>query len=384
MLDAVRKTSGIERLKLALGVRSTLLTWRDYMVMISKKTIAFILLLCAIPVLSAGCGKQNTLELSGTIESTQYDAGSEVAGKIIKIEKQEGEPVKQGEILAVIDSGVQELAVRQQEAVVKMKEAKLDELKAGTRPEQLEQAEAASKSADLAARNAQTAVDTAKITYDYLLEKYNKAKSLYNSDSTSQNDLIDAKYKVDTAKQQLDVVQKQLLSAQAQLQSANAQVALLQKGYTSQSIKAAEADLEQTNIMLEQARLILGKYQVKVPVDGTLILKNVSLGDMVNTGTSIGTISDLNDLWIRVYIQQRDLKLVSLNQELLLRVQALNGSTVKGKIIYIADKAEFTPKNTETSDAKENTVFQVKIKVMERVGELKPGMTVDAIIPLGG
>jgi HlyD family secretion protein len=347
------------------------------------KYILPVLFIITAMLLSVGCEQPTALELSGTIESTQIDAGSEVAGKIIKIEKVEGDQVKKGDVIAVIDSSMQELVVKQQEAVVKLKEARLDEIKAGTRPEQLEQAKSAARSADLAAKNAQTAVDTAKTTYDYWVEKYNNVKSLYDSNTAAESELLDTKYKVDTAKQQLDVAQKQLKSAQAQLQSANSQVSLLEKGATSQSIKAAEADLEQSTIMLEQAKLVLSKYQVKAPVDGTFILNNVDIGDMVNTGTSTGTISDLNNLWIRIYIQQKDLKLISLNRELDLRAQSLNGKTIKGKIVYIADKAEFTPKNTETSDSKENTVFQVKIKILERVNELKPGMTVDAIIPLG-
>ena len=191
----------------------------------------------------------------------------------------------------------------------------------------------------------------------------------------------DAKYKVDTAKQQLDIAGKQLESLKSQMKSAQAQLDLLEKGSTSQTIKAAEADLEQSRIQLEQNELVLEKYRVKAPIDGVYTLKNVHIGDLVNTGTSVATISDLQDLWVNVFIPQRYLNKVTLNQELELRVKALDSGTVKGRIVRIADKAEFTPKNTETDEAKENTVFKVKIKIVEKVDKLKPGMTVDAIIP---
>ncbi|HEX9060976.1 MAG TPA: efflux RND transporter periplasmic adaptor subunit, partial [Clostridia bacterium] len=122
----------------------------------------------------------------------------------------------------------------------------------------------------------------------------------------------------------------------------------------------------------------------KAPVDGTYILKNVNIGDMVNVGSSIGTISDLNDLWLKVHIPQRNIGAVKLNQEVELKSISLPGEPIKGKIIFISDKAEFTPKDTETSEAKENTVFMIKIKVMNNIEKLKPGMSLDAFLPSGG
>ena len=346
------------------------------------RNILAITLTCSTILMLSGCGEAKSLELSGTIESTQVDVFSEASGKIIKLDKEEGDAVKQGDIVAELDGRLQELAVKQQEAVVKLKTAKLDELKAGTRPQQLEQAEAAAKSANLAVKNAGTGVDTAKTSYDYVLEKYNNVKSLYDSKNASENDLLDAKYKVDTAGQQLDVAKKQLESARAQLESANAQLDLLKKGSTSQTIQAAEADLEQSRAALEQSKLTLEKYKIKSPLDGTFITRNAELGEIINAGASAGTVSDLGNLWMYVYIQQKYLNKITLNQELSLRVKALDGSLVKGKIVFISADAEFTPKNTETDEARENTVFKVKIKILERVNELRPGMTADAIIPL--
>ena len=343
-------------------------------------TAAILILFFTLPL--SGCSKSNILELSGTVESTQIDCNAEVAGKVVKLEKDEGDAIKAGDVIAVLDSSFQELAVKQQEALVKLKQARLDELKAGTRPEQLEQAEAAVKSAEFAVKNAQTGVDTASTSYNYWLEKYENVKSLLDSNSASENDLLDAKYKLDTSKQQLDVAQKQLKSTQAQLQSVQSQLALLKKGSTNQAVQAAEADLEQSQAALDQAELILSKYQVKAPASGTLLIKNVEMGDMVNTGTNVGTLSDLTDLRIKVYIQQKNLKSISLGQELDLSIQAFDGRTVKGKITYISHQAEFTPKNVETDDAKENTVFKVKIKILDNMASLKPGMTANAIIPL--
>ena len=382
----------------------------------------------------SGCSKADTLVLSGTIESTQIDANSEVVGKLIQLQKDEGTTVKAGDVLATVDSSLQELVVKQQEAVVKLKQANLealklgsrsqqiqqanaavkaakanlDELKAGTRPEQLRQSEADVEALNTSVSNAETAVNSAQINYNYLWDKYNTLKSLYGSNAASENDLSDAKFKVDTANQQLISAQDQLKTAQAKLQSAQAQLDylkngasdqaiqvaqanyeqaqaaldLLNSGSTEQSIEAGEADLEQSQAVLEQAKVNLGKYQIKSPIDGTYLLRNANIGDIVNIGTSIGTISYLTDLTVKVYIPQRNINLIALNQEIALKTLSLPGKTIKGKITFIASEAEFTPKNIETSEAKENTVFQLKMKIMDNIESLRPGMTVDAYIPL--
>lgn len=334
------------------------------------------------PALFSGCTGPTHLELSGTLESTQINANSEVMGKIIDLKKNEGDKVNKDEIIAVIDSSVQKLVVKQQEAVVKLKRARLEDLTAGTRPEQLDQAQAAIRTAEITIKTAQTGIDTATTNYNYLLEKYNNAKSLHSSGSISDDLLSDAKYKLDVAKQQLENAKKQYSVSKEQVNSTKAQLALLKSGSTKQTIIAAEADLEQTEIMLEQARLVLSKYEVKAPVSGTIVLSNVSMGDIVNTGAGIASISDLTDLWVSVYVPQTDLQLVSLGQKLDLRISAIGDKTVKGSVTYISSEAEFTPKNTETNEAKQNTVFKLKVQLEESNETLKPGMTAEVLIPL--
>lgn len=340
-----------------------------------------IVVIALITILFSACSQQKNILLSGTIESTQYDVNAEAGGKVIKMNKDEGEMVKQGDVLAEIDSSQQELVVKQYEAAVRLKQAKLDELKAGTRTEQVRQAEASVATANEAVSIAKTGLETAQINYDYLLDKYKNVKSLYESGSAAENDLKDARFKADTAEQQLLTAQKQLNSARSQLQAAQAQLNLLEEGAAGQAIEAAEADLEQSGVLLEQAKLTLSKCQVKSPVSGTYLFKNADVGDMVNAGTSVATISDLTDLWVNMYIPQAYLSLVNVNQEINLKAPALSGKTIKGKIIFIASEAEFTPKNAETNEAKENTVFKLKIKIMDNIDKLKPGMTVEAVIP---
>lgn len=252
-----------------------------------KRIVIAAILTALVLTLFAGCGKQNEISLSGTVESTQIGINSEVSGKVISLEKEEGAQVKKDDVIAVLDSSIQTLAVKQQEEIVNMKQAKLDDL-----------------------------LDLSNV-----------------SDNT---------------------------------------------------IKAARADLEQSKAALEQAKLVLSKYEIKCPSDGTLIERNVNIGDIVNTGASVGTVSDLAKLDVKLYIPQKYIQNVTLNEEINLTAAALNGVNIKGKIVFIASEAEYTPKNVETEEAKENTVFKIKVNILDNIDKLKSGMTVSTKIPTGG
>ena len=342
-----------------------------------KKTLPVLLIVFVL----SGCGS-SAFELSGTVRSTQTDIASEVSGKVLSMEIEEGSPVKKGDIIAILDSSMQELVVVQQEAIVRMKEAKLEELMAGTRTEQLDQYRASVKTAEAAKSNARTGIDTAQTDLDYWRGKYDVAKEAYDSAIISKSALDDAKLKFDTARQRLDAAKKQHQSSSAQLDAARAQLSLLEKGSTSQTIAAAEADLAQSRAVLEQAKLVLSKYEIKSPADGTFIQKNVEPGTMINAGAYIGTVSDLSDLWMYVYVRQKHLKYVNIGQEVSLTGDATGDKSIKGKITFISDEAEFTPKNVQTDEARDNTVFKVRIDILSDKPGIKPGMTFDTLIPM--
>lgn len=377
-----------------------------------------LLIISFISILS-GCESQKELVLSGIVESTQIDANSEVSGKVIGINIDEGVQVKKGDILVSIDSSMQELTVKQQDAIVRIKQAKLDELKLGTREEQIKQGEAAAKAAkakldelkagsrpeqikqgEATAQSAKANLESTQMNYDYLLNKFENVKALYASGAASQNELDDIKIKTETSEKQLVSAKEQLKSAQSQLEllisgattdsikaaqanfeQASAQLELLKAGSTEQAISAAQADLEGSQALLDQLKLTLSKYSIRSPIDGTYISRTVNVGDIVSPGANIGSISDLSDIWVNVFIPRRHLNIISLGQEVNL---SSSGKNLKGSIIFISSEAEFTPKNIETTEAKENMVFKIRIKLPDNALNLKPGMMVDAYIPTGG
>lgn len=355
-----------------------------------KKLFAGIVLMAFVALLMAGCAStSDKLTLKGDIQNNIISAVSTVPGKIIKMHKQQGEPVKKGDIIAVIDNTTQKYIVDQLQAVVNMKKAKLEELQTGTRPQQIEQAKAQVRAAKEQLNGvaiAQEAVNTAKITYDYVDSQYKKALTLYKEGALSKSDLDNAQFKSDTAakqlssaKYQLEIAKAQLSAAKANHDAAKAQLNLLQSGATKQAINAAQADLDQAVAQLNQARNTLNNCNIVALADGIIISKNYELGDVVNVGSNIADIAVANDLYVLSYIPTEYLAKVYYNQPLTVTTSA---GVQTGKVIYIALKHEYTPKDKQSTDDGKRIATKIKIAIKDKKGILKSGMPATVEIPL--
>lgn len=371
-----------------------------------------------VTLIFSGCSiNSGKLTLKGDIQNNIVSQTSTAAGRIMQMNKQQGEPVKKGDIIAVIDNTNQKYAVDQLQAVVDMKKAKLDELQAGTRPQQIEQAQAQVRGAkaqlDLltsGSRNeqieqaknnvsvAEEAYNSARITYDYVNTQYNNTLELFKEGGTSQSDVDNAKYKLDTAEKQVNASKYQLEAAKQQLallengstsqtvtaaranyDAANAQLKLLKSGSTKQAIEIAKADLNQSVALLNQAQNNLDNCNITALEDGIIISKNYDLGDVVNMGSNIADIAVKEDIYILSYIPDKYLDKVSYNQEV--KVTTSTGVQV-GRINYIALQHEYTPKDKQSTSDTKHTATKIKIAIKSDGGRLKSGMIAKVEIPL--
>ena len=378
------------------------------------------LFMCSLLILSitTGCSSNsNTLTLKGDIQNNIVSATTTISGKIIELKKQQGESVKKGDTIAIIDNTNQKYVVDELQAIVNMKNAKLDELQKGTRSEQIDQAEAQVRACkaqlDLLisgnrieqieqSKNdlsiAEDAVNSAQSTYDYVNSQYNNTSQLYDSEAVSKNTLDDAKLKLDTTtnqlssakyklestKQQLKLLQEgstpeAINTAKANYDSAGAQLALLKSGSTKQAIDTAQADVDQATAQLNQAKNTLSNYNITALNDGIIISKNFELGDIVNIGSDIADIAISNDLYILCYLPDEYLDKISYNQSL--NVVTSTG-TQTGKVNYIALKHEYTPKDKQSTSDSKHIATKIKITINDEDGKLKSGMTASVEIPI--
>jgi len=366
----------------------------------------------------SGCTpKSDHLTLKGEIQNNIVSSNSTVSGKIIEMNKQQGEPVKKGDLIALIDNTNQKYSIDQIQAMVNMKRAKLEELQAGTRPQQIDQAKAQVRGAKaqldiLTAGNraeqieqgkisvsiAEEAIKNTQITYEYVNTQYNNVLELYNAGASSKSELDNAKYKLDTTSKQLSTAKLQLETAKQQLallqsgatsgainaakanyDATAAQLSLLSSGATIQSINMAQADLDQSIAQLKQAENNLSNCNIFALADGIIISKNFELGDVVNPGSNIADIAVSNDVYVLCYIPDEHLDKVSYNQPL--NVETSMGAQA-GKVTYIALKHEYTPKDLQSNSDSKHKATKIKVAIDDHNGKLKSGITAKVEVPL--
>ena len=222
-------------------------------------------------------------------------------------------------------------------------------------------------------------LDVAQEAYDAVLASLESAQLDYERELNSQaaEDILEARAKVAAAKSDLDYVRDQLQSLETGEES-------LQVEAARAGISLAEAGLIQARAMIDQAEAGLdvllaqeSKLKVKSPVDGVILSLNVMEGEITGPGSTLMTVASLDELKLTVYISEENYGQVKLGQAVEIRVDSFPGEKFKGDVVYIADQAEFTPRNVQTVEGRKTTVYAIKILVDNPTGELKPGMPTD-------
>ena len=191
---------------------------------------------------------------------------------------------------------------------------------------------------------------------------------------------IVAKLDDSQAKISLDSAKSQQTQAQANVHAAQASLDQAQAGNTQPTIQAQKAAVDIAAQSVKMVELSLSKLTIKSPADGQVLYQHVELGQVVNLGTTLVTILDPNDLWIKIYIPETKLSQVKVGGTASIVVDSYPGKTFKGQIQYVSNQAEFTPKNVQTKEERTTTVYAVKLSITEGQDQLKAGMPADVTL----
>jgi HlyD family secretion protein len=165
----------------------------------------------------------------------------------------------------------------------------------------------------------------------------------------------------------------------------------LQTGEYSLSVVVAAKALDQARVMLEQAKLAVPAAQanldlietqmaqltVQAAMDGVVQVRSVEVGEVLQAGMPVLTIARLDTLKVTVYIPENQYAQISLGQNATLSVDSFPEQTFPAVVTRIADQAEFTPRNVQTKEGRQTTVYAIELSVENQDGKLKPGLPVD-------
>ena len=148
------------------------------------------------------------------------------------------------------------------------------------------------------------------------------------------------------------------------------------------NVKTAQAAIQNAEEAAKLARIVQGYTTLTAPFDGVITTRQAELGEIVVPGTPVITIADLGHIWLRAYLNESDLSRVRLGQEVTVTTDSYPDKRYRGRLSFIAAKAEFTPKSVETHAERVTLVYRVKIDIDNPTHELVPGMPADAVIEL--
>ena len=164
------------------------------------------------------------------------------------------------------------------------------------------------------------------------------------------------------------------------MEQAQAQYRLVKEGPRKEDIDQARAKVEQAKAALQSAETKLGYATVTSPLTGVVLSKNIEPGEYVAAGTPVVTVADIENLWLRAYVDETDLgkRNIALGTEAEITTDAYPGKVYKGHVSFISSEQEFTPKSVQTNHERVKFVYRIKIDVKNPDRELKPGMPADA------
>ena len=290
------------------------------------------------------------LVASGTVEATDAQLGFQVPGRIARLVPQEGDRVAAGDELATLD--VSELDARraQAQAQVEAVRAQLDELLAGSRREEVAQGRATLAAADSRVADAERDAE--------------RARTLFAGRAVSREAVDKATLAVDLARRQRDQAAEQL--------------ALLEQGPRPERITAARAQLAQAEAAVATLYATLANSRITAPFAGVVTLRHREPGEIVGAGAAVVTLMNPDDRWVRIYVPENRLGRVAIGQPAGITSDTFPEKRYTGEVAFIANSAEFTPKNVQTAEERVKLVYAVKVRITgDAEQELKPGLPAD-------
>ena len=176
---------------------------------------------------------------------------------------------------------------------------------------------------------------------------------------------------------------------QAGLDNAKAKYKLAQSDFkrakelfASQTISPEDFDNARTNLEAAAAALKLAQYQldyttITAPITGTILAKAIEMGELAVPGSPIVTMANLDEVKLMLYVGEEEVGKIKLGEEVKVTVDSLPSKVFMGKVSYISDKEEFTPKPIQTKEERTTYVYRIKIIIPNLGHDLKPGMPAD-------
>jgi len=284
----------------------------------------------------------------GNVDIRDVALSFRVSGRVAGIMVDEGDAVKEGDVLATLDTEPLANALNAAEAALAAISARNALIHKGNRAEDIAQAGAKVEAAKAALLNAQ--------------QQYERYSAILPSGVVSQ-DLLDA---ATSARDQ----------AAANLKAAQELYAALTLGFREEEKAESDGQLKQAAANLEASRLAMKDATLTAPSDGIILSRTIEKGTMVQAGSPAFSLSLTSPVWVRAYVEESQLGFFNLGTKVKLYTDSRPDRPYSGTVGFVSPTAEFTPKSVETPDLRTALVYRIRIVVNEPDSMLRQGMPV--------
>lgn len=293
------------------------------MIMNMKSGLVF----AALALVAAGCGKNIEYDACGQVDATQVTVSAENAGRVLSMAVEEGEVVTAGQLLGALDSVQTYLQIMELRERIAGSSSRLVDIKKQGQPNlsQLEN----------------------------LQSEYERYSKLLEGNATTRK-------QVDDLTDKIAVLKAQIAAQTQSWERGNASVRSEVQGY---------------EIQLARLEDQLAKCRIVAPVSGTVLTRYAETGEFVTLGKPLFKVADLDQMYVRVYFSSAQLSGLKLNDTVTVIPDDGTASPkrIQGRVIWISEQSEFTPKNIQTRDERADLVYAVKVAVPND-GTLRLGM----------
>jgi membrane fusion protein YbhG len=294
------------------------------------------------------------LTLYGNIDIREVQPAFNDNGPITRLLVQEGDRVRNGELIATLDDTRYAATLAQAQGQMRNQQQVLAKLVAGSRPEEIAQAKAT--------------MDALQVTYQNDEVKYQRYATLAATNALTIQQRDDAKAAFEAARQQYEAAKQAYV--------------LAVKGPRAEDIAAARAAYQTAVAAVALAQRQFNDTKLYAPSDGIVEDRILEPGDMASPSTPVYTIALTNPVWVRAYVPETELGKVTLGMRASVSTDSFPGRAFQGWIGYLSPTAEFTPKTIESPELRTRLVYQVRVYVCNPGNDLRLGMPATVTIDL--
>lgn len=337
----------------------------------------------------------NLIEGTGRMDGDIINLNTKYPGRLQKVFVDDGVPVKKGMVIGILKSKEFEAQLAGLNAQIKAKQMQLDAQKIEENisktsiPLLLKKAKVQLNSTTASKKALEDKIFIQKDVVTQAKKDYKRSLNLYRTKNIDKHSFELAKLKLDTESKKLSALNQQLKKVNSGIQLAkinltNAKATQKKLLFIKANIKALNEGIKALQASKAEVKAMIDEMTLHSPIDGITIEKIANAGEVIGAGMPVATLLDPHSLYLKIFVDTIKNGKIKLGDKAVIFLDAYPNHPIKAKVVRIAAKAEFTPKEVSVRSDRIQRVFAVHLKPLKVDPLLKLGIPAIGIVSIDG